>query len=179
MERHGVASGIGKSLEYQEKIIAEFFKNQKRKTKHPNTKTKNPSTRMLYLKEVVILLMSVSARTSHHVLMLLHKKWILLSCLSPSPSQFSCSIVCPAASEWVSADWAATPCLHLPSSSWMKAVGFSLGFLADVGTKKGQMFSAKHFLVRQAGWALTLVSDSCRSCHLRSAFCLARSRLKL
>lgn len=76
MERHGVASGIGKSLEYQEKIIAEFFKNQKnpQKTKNPNTKTKNPSTRMLYLKEVVILLMSVSARTSHHVLMLLHKK---------------------------------------------------------------------------------------------------------
>lgn len=30
MERHGVASGIGKSLEYQEEIIAEFLKTKKK-----------------------------------------------------------------------------------------------------------------------------------------------------
>lgn len=66
-----MASGIGRSLEYKEEIIAEFLKTKK---KNPDTKTKTPSTRMLNLEEVVILLMSVSARTSHRVLMLLHRE---------------------------------------------------------------------------------------------------------
>lgn len=70
LERRGVASGIGRSLEYKEEIIAEFLKTKK----NPDTKTKTPSTRMLNLEEVVILLMSVSARTSHRVLMLLHRE---------------------------------------------------------------------------------------------------------
>lgn len=60
MERHRVASRVEKSLEYQEKIIAEFLKTKK-KEKTPSPETPNSPTRTHFnLEKVVTLQMSLS-----------------------------------------------------------------------------------------------------------------------